>query len=254
MNPSAWRSKATLFDKAGLQDRVVATVTGDDLLPQLGAFLPTSIAQNLDNGRRWRVFDRVVSANAYLGAQPIAAALAQGAALVITGRVADASLTLAPAVHELGWDWNDWDRLAAGTVAGHRIECGAQATGGLWCNWQEAPAFGNVGYPIAELEANGTFRITKPPESGGRVNFETVSEQLLYEVGDPAAYLSPDVTADFTSVALLKLRRMWFRVKARGRPATGTYKVSIAYRDGLRQWHVGGRRRTHWSRPGARPM
>ena len=152
----------------------------------------------------------MVSANAYLGARPIVEALRQGASVVITGRVADASLTLAPAVHEFGWAWDDWDRLAAGTVAGHLIECGAQATGGLWCNWQEAADLANVGYPIAEIEADGTFRITKPPGTGGAVNRETVAEQLLYEVGDPAAYLTPDVIADFTSVTL-----------TRGRPRRG---------------------------------
>src|SRR5439155_19649342 len=112
---------------------------------------------------------RVVSANAYLGARPLADALSRGVSVVVAGRVADASLTLAPAVHEFGWAWDDWDRLAAGTVAGHLIECGAQATGGLWCNWQEAPDLANVGYPIAEIEADGRFRLTKPENSGGAV-------------------------------------------------------------------------------------
>src|SRR5262249_14501058 len=140
----------------------------------------------------------VVSANAYLGAQPITFALSQGASLVVTGRVADASLTVAPAMHEFGWAWDDWDRLAAATVAGHLIECGAQATGGLWCNWQEAD-LGDVGYPIALVSETGDVAITKPAGSGGAVNVETVSEQLLYEVGDPAAYLTPDVVADFTT-------------------------------------------------------
>jgi hypothetical protein len=177
---------------------------------------------------------RVVSANVYLGAKPIVEALQQGASIVITGRVADASLTLAPAVHEFGWAWDDWDLLAAGTVVGHLIECGAQVTGGLWCNWQEAPDLANVGYPIAEIEPAGTFRITKPPGSGGRINLETVSEQLLYEVGDPAAYLTPDVTADFTSVSLSESGPDTVQVQgARGKPATDSYKVSIAYRDGF---------------------
>jgi hypothetical protein len=154
--------------------------------------------------------------------------------VVITGRVADASLTLGPAIHEFGWLWDDWDRLAAGTVAGHLIECGAQATGGLWCNWQEAPDLANVGYPIAEIEADGTFRISKPENTGGAVNRETVAEQLLYEVGDPAAYLTPDVVADFTSVSLAEVAPDVVEVRqARGRPASGTYKVSIAYRDGF---------------------
>jgi hypothetical protein len=155
--------------------------------------------------------------------------------VVITGRVADASLTLAPAVFEHGWRLDDWDRLAAGTVAGHLIECGAQVTGGLWCNWEDGcPRLEDVGYPIAEIEADGTVRISKPEGTGGVVNEETVAEQLLYEVGDPAAYLSPDVVADFTSVALRQLAGDVVEITgARGRPATDTYKVSLAYRDGF---------------------
>src|SRR5207302_2594945 len=154
-------------------------------------------------------------------------------AIVVTGRVADASLTVAPAVHELGWGWEDWDRLAAASVAGHVIECGAQATGGLWCHWREAPDLANVGYPVAEIQDDDDFTISKPPGSGGAVNVETVSEQLLYEVGDPAAYLTPDVVADFTNVSLHDLGNDTVEVRSpRGRPATDSYKVSVAYRDG----------------------
>jgi hypothetical protein len=146
--------------------------------------------------------------------------------------VADASLALGPAVHELGWSWDDWDRLGAGTVAGHLIECGAQVTGGLWCHWQETD-LGNVGYPIAEVADSGEVTITKPEGTGGAVNRETVSEQLLYEVGDPAAYLTPDVVADFTSVSLTQAGRDRVRITgARGKAAPDTLKVSIAYRDG----------------------
>jgi len=190
---------------------------------------------NLDSGAPLTsVLPRVVSANAYLGAQPIAEALRQGASIVITGRVADASLTLGPAVHELGWAWDDWDRLAAGTVAGHLIECGAQVTGGLWCHWQEAADLANVGYPVAEIQADGTFRISKPPGTGGAVNVETVTEQLLYEVGDPAAYLTPDVVADFTSVRVHDRGGDVVEVTgSRGQPATDSYKVSLAYQDGF---------------------
>ena len=155
---------------------------------------------------------------------------------MITSRVADASLTLAPAVHEFDWNWNDWPRLAAATAAGHLIECGAQVTGGLWCNWRPGRLsdLAGVGYPIAEIDADGSFTITKPPGTGGAVNLETVSEQLLYEVGDPAVYLTPDVVADFTSLALTETGRDAVRLtNARGRPATDSYKVSIAYRDGF---------------------
>jgi hypothetical protein len=236
MNPAACAGRARdILARAGLGDRKVAVVAGDDLLPRLDALLAAGHPlHNLDTGEPLSVVrQRVVSANAYLGARPIVEALRRGAAVVVTGRVADASLTLAPAVHEFGWAWDDWDHLAAGTVAGHLIECGAQATGGLWCHWQEAPDLANVGYPIAEIEADGTLRLTKPPWTGGAVNRETVSEQLLYEVGDPAAYLTPDVVADFTSVTLTETGPDVVQVeKARGKPATDSYKVSIAYRDG----------------------
>jgi hypothetical protein len=237
MNPAACAARAReILDRARLADRTIATVTGDDLLPRLDDLLAAGHAlANLDTGEALAaVRPRVVSANAYLGAAPIVEALRRGASVVITGRVADASLTLAPAVHELGWHWDDWDRLAAGTVAGHLIECGAQVTGGLWCNWQEAPDLAEVGYPVAEVGAGGTFRVTKPPGTGGAVNAETVAEQLLYEVGDPAAYLTPDVVADFTSVRLREVGPDVVELTgARGRPATDTYKVSLAYRDGF---------------------
>jgi hypothetical protein len=237
MNPAACAGRArAILDNAGLTNRVVATVSGDDLLPRLDQLMAQGNAFiNLDTGEPLSsVRSRVVSANAYLGAKPMVDALKQGASIVITGRVADVSLTLAPAVHEFGWAWDDWDRLAAGTVAGHLIECGAQVTGGLWCNWQEAPDLANVGYPIAEIESTGTFRITKPPGSGGRVNLETVSEQLLYEVGDPTGYLTPDVTADFTRVSLSETNPDTVQIHgAHGKPATDSYKVSIAYRDGF---------------------
>ncbi len=221
---------------AGLADRKVVVVTGDDLLPRLDELIESRHSlTNIDTGESLAAIrDRVVSANAYLGAKPIADALGQGAHFVVTGRVADASLTVGPAAFEHGWNWNDIDRICAATVAGHLIECGAQATGGLWCNWNDAPDLAHVGYPIADIAADGTFAIEKPPRSGGAINTETISEQLLYEVGDPAAYLTPDVTADFTSVMLSEPKRDVVAVRgARGKPATDSYKVSIAYRDGF---------------------
>src|SRR5438105_2481236 len=195
MNPLACATRArNILDQAGLHDRGIAVVSGDDLMPRLDELLGKGYPlAHLDTGKPLAaVRDHVVSANAYLGARPITMALRQGASVVITGRVADASLTLGPAVHELGWSWTDWDRLAAGTVAGHLIECGAQVCGGLWCHWEEAADLANVGYPVAEIQADGTFRVSKPPGTGGAVNVETVAEQLLYEVGDPSAYLTPD--------------------------------------------------------------
>jgi hypothetical protein len=241
MNPAACAARArNILAKAGLTERRVAVVSGDDLMPHIDHLLAAGHPlTNLDTGEPLSaVRPRLVSANAYLGARPIIEALRQGASVVVTGRVADASLTLAPAVHELGWAWDDWDRLGAGSVAGHLIECGAQATGGLWINWEEAPDLANVGYPIVAIEKDGTFRLTKPEGTGGAVNIETVSEQLLYEVGDPAAYLTPDVTADFTSVTLREVGKDVVQVEgARGKPATDSYKVSCAYRDG---WTASG--------------
>jgi hypothetical protein len=235
MNPAACAARAReVLDRAGLRDRRIGIVSGDDLLPRLDELLTAGHALvNLDTGAPFSsIRPRVVSANAYLGSPPIAEALRQGADVVITGRVADASLTLGPAAYELAWKWDDWDRLSAGSIAGHVIECGAQATGGLWCNWNET-SLADVGYPIAEVAEDGSFTISKPPGSGGAVNVETVSEQLLYEVGDPAAYLTPDVSADFTSVTLSEPATGVVAVTAaRGKPAPGQYKVSIAYRDG----------------------
>jgi hypothetical protein len=237
MNPQSCAVKArAILDAGSLKDHKIGIVSGDDLLPSLDRLISEGHSlPHLDTGEPLsKIRERVVSANAYLGAGSIVSALQKGASLVITGRVADASLTLAPALHEFGWKWDDWDRLAAGTVAGHLIECGAQATGGLWCEWEQVRNFANVGYPIAEIEPSGVFRLSKPAGSGGAVNRETIAEQLLYEVGDPAAYLTPDVVADFTSVQFREDGLDSVQVeKARGKPATDSYKVSIAYRDGF---------------------
>ena len=236
MNAKACAAKTReILQKAGLTRRI-AVIEGDDLMPRLEELVAAGHSfTNLDTGESLTsILPRVVSANAYLGAAPIVTALQGEADVVITGRVADASLTVGPIVHHFGWAWGDWARLSAATVAGHLIECGAQATGGLWCNYQEAGDLANVGYPIVEIEDSGAFTITKPPDTGGAVNVETVAEQLLYEVGDPAAYLTPDVVADFTSVALAPVGPDAVHVTtAHGLPATDRYKVSIAYRDGF---------------------
>ena len=194
---------------------------------------PVANFENLDTGQPISELKQpIISANAYLGAQPIAKALDGGARIVITGRVADASLTLGPAVHEFGWKWDDWDRLAGGSVAGHLIECGAQVTGGLYRHWQDLH-LAEVGYPIAEIESNATCTITKPPRSGGCVTRETVIEQLVYEIGDPAHYLTPDVDVDFTTVEVAQSGPDRVAVRgATGRPAPADYKVSLAYQAG----------------------
>ncbi len=240
MNPAACAARArAILDQAGMRDLRVGVVSGDDLLPRLDELLAAghSLA-HLDTGEPLSaVRGRVVSANAYLGSPPIVEALRQGATVVVTGRIADAALTVAPAMYEHGWASADWDRLAGATVAGHLIECGAQATGGLWCNWQETD-LALVGYPLAAVAADGSCEVSKPEGSSGAVNVETVSEQLLYEVGDPAAYLTPDVVADFTSVTLTQAGPDVVRVSpARGRPAPDRLKVSIAYRGG---WSASG--------------
>ncbi len=237
MNPqSCARQARIILQRAGLGGKRIGVVSGDDLLPRLDELIAQGHAlTNLDTGAALvSIRSSVVSANAYLGAEPIVEALKHGTDIVITGRVADASLTVAPAVHAFGWKWDDWDRLAGASVAGHLIECGAQVTGGLWCHWDEAKDLANAGYPFVDVEADGSFAISKPAGSGGAVNVETVSEQLLYEVGDPAAYLTPDVVADFTSVQLRSIGADCVHVSpARGKPATDTYKVSIAYRNGF---------------------
>ncbi len=182
--------------------------------------------------------DRLVVANAYLGARPIARALLEGADLVLTGRVADASLTLGPAAAHFGWAWDDWNRLAGGSVAGHMIECGAQATGGLWHRWDEVRDLADVGYPIAEVAEDGSSVITKPSGTGGLVSVGTVAEQLVYEIDDPARYRTPDVDVDLTTVALTPSGPDRVAVSgATGRPPSDRLKVAAVYRDG---WTASG--------------
>lgn len=235
MNPQACAKEAAkILSAAGLGDLPVAVVSGDDLLPRIGELMAAGCEfRNLDTGEPLQnLKSAIVSANAYLGARPIAEALARGGRIVITGRVADASLTLGPAMHEFDWQWDDWDKLAAASVAGHLIECGAQVTGGYSVDWKDYD-LAHVGYPIAELESDGSTVITKPEKSGGAVNRRTVIEQLVYEIGDPRHYLTPDVDCDFSTVEVKEASKDRVAVRgATGRPATDTYKVSLAYRDG----------------------
>ncbi len=236
MNPRACaQAAAKTLAAAGLGDTKIGVVDGDDLLPRLaeiqGAGCPLA---NLETGRPLAELGHdVVSANAYLGAKPIADALQAGARIVITGRVADASLTVGPAMQHYGWAWDDWNLLAAASVAGHLIECGAQVTGGLYRHWQDL-GLANVGYPIAEISADGSAVVTKPAGTGGAVNRHTVAEQLVYEIGDPAHYLTPDVDVDFTTVELKEIGPDRVAVQgATGRPAPSQYKVSLAYAAGF---------------------
>lgn len=214
----------------------LGVVTGDDLLPNLDELIASGHEmRHMETGDPLdSVRDRVLSANAYIGSEPIVEALAQGAQVVVTGRSTDTALTMAPLAHEFGWAANDHDRLAAGIVAGHVIECGAQCTGGnCLYDWRNVPDLANVGYPIVEVSPDGSFVVTKHAGTGGWVNVPSVTEQLVYEMGDPTSYITPDVIADFTSIRLEQEGPDRVRIHGvRGRPATDKLKVSIAYRAG----------------------
>ncbi len=240
VNPTACAEACeTVVRELGLAGMRIGVVDGDDIVDDLKALVGDGQLANLDTGEPLGPhLDEVLSANAYLGAGPIAAALGRGAHVVITGRVADAALTLGPLLHEYGWALDDWDRLAAGVVAGHIIECGTQATGGNFDRWREVPDPAHIGWPIVEIDPDGTFVVTKPAGTGGMVTADTVTAQVLYEIGDPARYLAPDVVADFTSFRLLDEGTDRVRITGvRGRPATDTYKVSIGLDAG---WKASG--------------
>jgi len=216
----------------------IGVVTGDDLLPRLDELIAGGHAlENMDTGEPLStVRDRVLSANAYIGSGPIVEALRRGANIVITGRSTDTALTMAPLRYEFEWPADAWDKLAAGIVAGHIIECGAQCSGGnCLYDWQHIPDLANVGYPIVEGSADGSFVVTKHPGTGGRVSVPSVTEQLVYEMGDPRSYITPDVIADFTSIQLEQAGTDRVRVFGiSGRPPTDKLKVSIAYRAGFK--------------------
>ncbi len=234
VNPHAARARMEEIAAAqGFKVRV-AIVEGDDIADRAAAFAEAGVTEMFD-GRPFPAPERIASMNAYLGAGPIARALAAGADAVITGRVVDSALALGPLMHEFGWGPGDQDLLAAGTLVGHVLECGAQATGGLFTDWREVPDWAHIGYPIAECTADGTFIVTKPPGSGGLVTPATVAEQMLYEVGDPQAYIVPDVVCDFSTVKMRQDGPDRVHVSGtRGRPATTTYKVCATYEDGHR--------------------
>ncbi|OLD02411.1 MAG: ATPase, partial [Gemmatimonadetes bacterium 13_1_40CM_3_69_22] len=235
VNPRACAEAVAAAARAlGLAGKLkIGIVTGDDLLGRLDGLLARGHQlRNLDTGRPLRdVRDRVLSANAYLGAWPVVEALRRDADIVITGRVTDTGLTLAPMIHAFGWKPDDWDLLAAGTVAGHTIECGAQCSGGnCLVEWERIPDLANVGYPIVAAQPDGTFEITKHAGTGGRITVASVTEQLVYEMGNPAEYITPDCVADFTTIRLAQAGKDRVRVSGvRGKPATDKLKVSIAY-------------------------
>lgn len=219
-------------------DLKVAVVLGDDIFERIDDMLSRGLElRNMDTGEPLSTIrPRIVSANAYIGAFPLRDALDTGADIVIAGRCTDTALALAPMIHRFGWKENDWDLLAAGTIAGHIVECGAQCTGGnCQVDWTTIPNMENIGYPIIEAEPDGSFAITKHPGTGGRINSHVVKEQLLYELGDPEHYITPDCIADFTSIRLRDDGPDRVRVSdIRGRPRTETIKVSISYADGYK--------------------
>lgn len=223
----------------GLSGKVkIGVVTGDDILPRLDDFADRGIKiTNMETGEDLAdIRDKVQAANVYLGASGLVEALGKGAQVVVGGRLTDTGLTLAPLMHEFGWKFDEWDLISAGTIAGHIIECGAQASGGnCQFEWETIPDMANVGFPIVEASPDGSFVVTKHEGTGGRVNVQSVKEQLLYEMGDPKAYITPDVVADFSSINLEPAGKDRVRVFGiKGNPSTDFYKVSIAYSHGFK--------------------
>jgi hypothetical protein len=227
---------AETLRKNGCRPLRIAITSGDNVLPLIKKDPGSRLFNNLESGAPIsQIFDRLQSANAYMGAQGIVSALQQGADIVITGRVTDPSLSVGPCIAAFGWSMKDYDCLAQATIAGHLIECGTQVTGGISTDWLDIPDPANLGFPFVEVAADGSFIITKPEASSGRVNIETIKEQLLYEIGDPDAYLSPDVTVSFLSLTLATQGNNRIAVKgAKGRAPPPMYKVSATYNDGYK--------------------
>ena len=245
VNPEACAEALRELLRAADLDLEVAVVRGDDLSDRRESLAARGVVE-MFAGTTFPPADRIASINAYLGAFPIAEALDRGADIVITGRCVDSAVTLGACIHEFGWSRGDYDLLAGGSLAGHVIECGTQATGGNFTDWEQVvDSLPDAGYPIVEVESDGSFVCTKPAGTGGLVSVGTVAEQMLYEIGDPGAYVLPDVVCDFTGVGVVQLAKDRVRVSgARGRAAPASYKVSATYADGFRGgevWTVYGR-------------
>ncbi|TAM42872.1 MAG: DUF1446 domain-containing protein [Burkholderiaceae bacterium] len=233
VNPQACAAALAALAKEQGVTLKIAVVTGDDVMPLLPALREAGTVRELQSGAVLPA--NVLTANAYLGALPIKAALDAGAQVVIAGRCVDSAVTLGVLMHEFGWGSDEHDRLAGGSLAGHILECGCQGTGGLHTDWDSVPGWANMGYPIAECRADGSFVVTKPSGTGGLVTPATVAEQMLYEIGDPAAYLLPDVICDFTQVSMTQAGQHRVEVRgARGRAPTATYKVCATHVQGFK--------------------
>jgi len=234
VNPQACgEAVRALIAQAGVSLKV-AVITGDDLMGQLGE-IPKTNPVDMFTGSPLPDPEKVASINAYLGAFPIAKALGAGADIIITGRVVDSAVTLGACIHEFGWNAEDWDLLASGSLCGHILECGPQVTGGNFTDWELAGDISNIGYPIAEISDDGSFITTKPPGTSGLVSVGTVSEQMLYEIGDPQNYILPDVICDFSDVTLTQISENRVQVSsAKGRAAPDYYKTCLTYADGFR--------------------
>lgn len=237
VNPIACKDAIlSVAQKLGVNVKV-GVVAGDDILEQIDALVATgNELKNMETSESLaNVRSKISSANVYFGAAPIVEALKQGAQIVITGRTTDTGITLAPMIYEFGWSLDDWDKMAVGTIAGHILECGAQSSGGNFsADWESVPDMANIGFPIAEAYPNGEIIITKHESLGGKVTRQTVTEQLLYEIGNPKEYITPDCVADFTSIQMEEVgtnRVKMFGVE--GKPATDFFKVSMAYLDGF---------------------
>lgn len=241
VNPAACREALAQAAEAEGLDLKIAAVTGDDLLPQLHAIREAGVREMFSGAA---LPAKLASANAYLGAFPIAAALDAGADIVVTGRCVDSAVVLGPLIHAFGWKPDDYDQLAQGSLAGHIIECGTQCTGGNYTDWHRVEGWENMGFPIADCAPDGSFVIEKPAGTGGLIDPSTVGEQVVYEIGDPSNYLLPDVSCDFSGIHLEAIGENQVRVSgARGRPATDQCKVSATYADGFRataQFMIGG--------------
>ncbi len=238
VNPLACKDEILKIAKEkGFTGLKVAVVDGDDILDNIDALITEGHQlKNMDTGEPIStVKDQLMSANVYFGCRAIVEALEKGADVIITGRVTDTGLTLAPMIHEFGWDYDDFDKMSVGTIAGHILECGAQASGGNFTDWEKVEDFANIGFPIVEAYPNGEFYVTKHKGTGGLVSSQTVKEQLLYEIGDPRDYITPDAVADFTSIHVEDVEKNKVRVYGiTGAPDTEFYKVSASYNDGYK--------------------